>query len=331
MAASVLVVLAVAGSQPPYEEPLRLRVGTGGPGGVYHEYGSGLADAAASSRAATEIVPVETAASVDNNRLIAAGSVDAAFTLADVAALAVSGDPPFDEPLPISALARLYDNHTHLVVRSDSPYDELADLSGATVSLGAEGSGTELTAQRLLDLAELRVAPRGEERGGVSAESGGPRVQAVHLHVSESAQALAEGRVDAFFWSGGLPTRAVADLAARTPIRLIDLSDHVPAMAERHGEYFSDMPVPADTYEGVPAVRTIGVPSLLVVGDGMPAETARELTRLLFESRADLVDVHPVALSLHPRSAIATLPVPLHPGAVEYYRSVKNAYGPPAA
>ena len=86
--------------------------------------------------------------------------------------------------------------------------------------------------------------------------------------------------------------------------------------------------MPAHTYPGVPAVRTIGVPSLLVVGAHMPDDDARDLTRVLFESRSELTGIHPVALHLDTRSAIATLPVPLHPGATRYYRSVKYAHDP---
>jgi TRAP-type uncharacterized transport system substrate-binding protein len=36
-----------------------------------------------------------------------------------------------------------------------------------------------------------------------------------------------------------------------------------------------------------------------------------------------LAAAHPAAERLDIRSAIATLPVPLHPGAARYYRSVK--------
>ncbi|MDE3720601.1 TAXI family TRAP transporter solute-binding subunit [Nocardiopsis sp. N85] len=302
-------------AEPREAPPVHLSLGTGGTGGVYHEYGAALARIVSSSHGDVRITALTTAASVENNRLVAEGSLDAAFTLADVSALAVAGDPPFDEPLPINAIARLYDNHTHVVVRADSPYRSLSDLAGSTVSVGAKGSGTEMMAERLLDLVGL------EEDGGPDAG-----VHRLRLSIGGSASALERGAIDAFFWSGGLPTQAVADLAERFPIRLLDLSEHVNALSEEHGAYFSELPVPASTYPGVPAVRTIGVPSLLVVGAGMPRPTAEELTRLLFDSRAELAEIHPVALQLHPRSAIATLPVPLHPGAAGYYQEVKYAH-----
>lgn len=313
VAAGVLLVTGLTWSQRPAEAPIWLSVGTGGPGGVYHVYGAGLAEVSRSFPD-TRVTAVATAASVQNVELIADRKVDAAFTLADVAALAVAGDPPFAGPQPIAAVARLYDNHTHLVVRADSPYEAVADLAGATVSLGAAGSGTEMMAERLLALAGL------EE----DADEGG--VDRVRLSIRGSANALAEGRIDAFFWSGGLPTLAVADLAEQVPLRLVDLAEHVPALGEEYGAYFTELPVPAGTYPDIPAVRTIGVPSMLIVHADMPDKTAHRFTQLLFASRAELLDVHPVALQLSRRGAIATAPVPLHPGAARYYRSVKSAH-----
>ncbi|WP_306370569.1 TAXI family TRAP transporter solute-binding subunit [Nocardiopsis sp. CC223A] len=300
--------------------PLYLTLGTGGDGGVYHTYGAALAEIVSSRSENVHITALTTAASVENNRLVADGTVDAAFTLADVAALAVAGEPPFEEPLPIAAIARLYDNHTHVVVRADSPYQDLADLAGSAVSVGAQGSGTEMMAERLLDLVGLGEARNRREGRGV---------HRVRLSIEASADALERGDIDAFFWSGGLPTRAVAELAERHPVRLLDLSEHVTALSEEHGAHFSELPVPADTYPGVPAVRTIGVPSLLVVNADMPYAHAEELTRLLFASRTGLAEVHPVALQLHPRAAISTLPVPLHPGSADYYREVKYAHDRP--
>jgi len=310
---ALALTLVLTLSHPEGARVLRVTIGTGGSGGVYQVYGDGLAQVTTASPN-TEISTRVTGASVENLELVAGGEVDAAFTLADVAALSVAGRGPFDEPLPVAAVARLYDNHTHVVVHRDSPYEEVADLAGTTVSVGAPGSGTEMMAERLLELS------------GLGEDGDGPGVDRRQLAIEESAEALASGEADAFVWSGGLPTRAVAELAEETPIRLLDLSQHVPELVEGYGEYFSELPVPAHTYPGVPAVRTIGVPSMLVVSVHMPEEDARELTRVLFESRADMSVIHPVALHLDSRSAIATQPVPLHPGAAGYYRSVKYAH-----
>ncbi|WP_046471948.1 TAXI family TRAP transporter solute-binding subunit [Allosalinactinospora lopnorensis] len=284
-----------------------LTIATGGPGGVYHVYGASLAESALSRSARA----MPTGASVENVRLVAEGEADVGFTLADVAALAVNGQPPFDEPHSVAALARVYDNRTHLIVRDDLPVERADELAGHRVSVGDEGSGTELIADRVLELAG--VDPQDD-------------ITRRNQSIRESVLAIRAGWLDAVFWSGGLPTEAVTSMAESAPIRLIGLAEYVEPLREEHGDFFTEQSIPAGTYPGVPHVRTIGVPNLLVVSEGMPDEMAEEITRSLFAARDELVEAHPVALHLNPRVAIATLPVPLHPGAAGYYRSQKVAY-----
>lgn len=310
LALAVVAATLVAWRSNEPDDTTRVTIGTGPSGGVYDAYGRGLEDVA--SDGPTRIVARPTAASVANLRMVHEGELDAGFTLVDVAALAVAGEDPFDEPQNIRAIARLYDNHTHLVVLADSPYTSVADLAGQSVSVGAPASGTEMVADRLLDL------------GGIA--SGPDQVDRRTMDLEQSANALESGVIEAFFWSGGLPTTAVAELAERTDVRLIDLAEHLPEMSERYGPYFVEAPIPVTTYAEAPAVRTIGVPSLLVVSADLDDEVAYALTETVMQSRDRLATVHPVALHLSTRSAISTLPVELHPGAAAYFRDAKYAH-----
>ncbi|GAB95977.1 hypothetical protein BJY21_003682 [Kineosphaera limosa] len=315
--AALLVVLALVAAgawgvlHRPAPAPAPLTVATGLPGGVYYAFGQALQEATPDS--ATPLTARSSAASVENLRLVAAGEVDAGFTLADVAALAVAGQAPFDEPLPVQAVARLYDNHTHLVVLDASRVTDLRDLAGARVSLGADGSGTEMIAERLLTQASL--VP-------------GADVQVVRLDLTESVAQLQAGTIDAFFWSGGLPTEALSRLAATGSMRLIDLGEWVGPLTSAYGDHFSELPIPAGTYPGVEGVRTVGVPSLLVVHADLPVPVGQALTATLFHTRAAVGREVPAALQLSQRSAIATGSVPLHPGARRYYQEVKIANDP---
>lgn len=287
----------------------RLVIATGGKGGVYYDYGMGLADAARAAHPSAHPVSVlETAASVANLAMVADGRADVGFTLADSAALAVGGEAPFVGPQPVAAIARLYDNYTQLVVLAQAPVSTLEDLRGRRVSTGAPESGTELIAARLLGVA------------GLDADRD---VRRLRLGLAESTAALEKGSIAAFFFSGGLPTQAIAELAGRTSIRLIDLGDSVPRMRERYGEFYSELPVPSFVYGLSEDVGTVGVPNYLVVSTRMPEPEAYALTRLLFGSKPALVSAHPEARRLTHRAAIATHPVALHPGSVRYYREVK--------
>ena len=171
-----------------------ISIATGGSGGVYYPYGGGLAkilnDKLPDVRATAEV----TAASVDNLKLIRDGRADIAFTLADTLADAVAGRGPFNgRAVPAVSLAVLYSNYTHIVTLASSNIRQVGDLRGRTLSTGSPGSGTEITAVRLLSAAGIDPDREVRRQG---------------LGASESADALKDGKIDAFF-SGGLPTAAV--------------------------------------------------------------------------------------------------------------------------
>ncbi|RZU32298.1 TAXI family TRAP transporter solute-binding subunit [Blastococcus saxobsidens] len=290
------------------EPPAELVIAAGESSGVYYRYGRGLAEALAAELPGSDATAAVTSGSVDNIRRLADGNADVAFALADTAAEAVTGSGPFDAPVPVRAIARLYTNAVHVVVPADSPAQRVADLTGLRVSVGAPGSGTELTAVRLLEVA------------GVTGERS---ALTQRLGVGDSAEALAAGRLDAFFWSGGLPTEGIQELVDTVPVRLLPTDDLLVTMRAHHVEYVVEQTIRASVY-GLPAdVSGIGVPNLLLVRADMPDDLAEALTSTLFASQADLLAAHPEARHLDLRSAITTTPVPLHPGAAAYYRAAK--------
>jgi uncharacterized protein len=177
------------------------------------------------------------------------------------------------------------------------------------VSVGAPDSGVRVIAERLLAVAGLSTAAD---------------LLAVQLGIDESLAAVAAGEIDAFFWSGGLPTRGVSDLAERQPIRLLDLEDVVAPMRASFPVYAAGT-VPARSY-GIPEpVTTLLVRNFLLVGAGMPDELARALVAGLFAAQEELAAASPAALTIDLRAAIGTQPVPLHPGAERFFREEKSS------
>jgi uncharacterized protein len=282
----------------------KVRIATGSQAAVYYAYGSAIAQLIRDHLPDVQPSVLVTAASAENVNLVLAGSAEVGFTQADIA-----GEGAQRSPGQLVTLARLYDDYVHLVVRQPSDIHSLADLRGRRVSLGAPGSGTGITANRLLS-----VGPTG------LADS----LQREQLGLDESVTALREGRIDAFFFSGGLPVAAVDTLAKSVAIRLIDLHDYVPLLRRQFGEYYAERVVPSSTYSGVEPTLTIGIPNYLVVNATMPEPMAYALTRLLFEGRDALARAHPAGARLNVRSAISTPPLSLHAGAAHYYRDIKE-------
>lgn len=286
-----------------------LSIATGGTGGVYYPYGGGLArlldEYVPGIRATAEV----TSASVDNLKLIRDGRADLAFTLADTLSDAVRGAAAFEgRPVPVRSLAVLYSNYTHVVTLASSGIAGVADLRGRRVSVGSPGSGTEVIALRVLRAAGLDPEADVRRQG---------------LGATESADALKDGKIDAFFFSGGLPTAAIQDLAHTQgiAIRLLPTGDLLPVLQAAEPGLYTALDMPAGVYPGVEAaVPVVGVANVLVCPAAMDEDLAYAITRVLFEHQDQLADVHPEARKLSPARGAGGAPAPYHPGALRYYR-----------
>ncbi|MFF4892748.1 TAXI family TRAP transporter solute-binding subunit [Micromonospora chersina] len=299
LALLLLLVAGLAGCRDEPTEPVRIRIATGSPTAVYHAFGQSLAALLNRELPGVRASVVVTAASAQNVRLVGSGEAELGFTQADVL-------PPHAPEHPtVLAVARVYDDLLHLVTTAGGSVRTLADLRGRRVSVGADGSGTEVTATRLLTVAQL----------------GGTVVQE-HLGLDDSVAALRAGRIDAFFFSGGLPVRGVAELAGRTSVRMVDLGEWTEPLRSGYGQVYVTRDIPRSVY-GADPVSTVANPNYLIVRADLPTELVREVTRLLMERREELAAAHPAAGRMSPRAAIVTTPLPLHPGAAEWYRASK--------
>lgn len=307
--ATVLLAVSCAPSTAPSVQ--RLSIATGGTGGVYYPYGGGIARVISTYLPGVEATAEVTAGSIDNLKLVRDGRADLGFALADSLAEALKGTGPFADrdPAPLRALAVLYANYTQLVTFADSGIKRLADLTGRVVSTGAPGSGTEIIALRMLDAAGI------DPRRGVRRQS---------LGVAQSVDALKDGKIEAFFWSGGLPTGAVLDLitTSRRAVRFIPNDEVLPTLQRRYGaDVYHRLVIPRSAYPHLDAdVPVVGVANVLVVHERLDPKLAYGIVRVLFEHKRDLEAVHPEARSLTLETAVTGSPAPFHPGAIRYYQ-----------
>ena len=311
----VLVALPVFGFDPrefarQHGGTMRLSIATGNTGGIYYPYGGGIARIISQSLPRVDATAEVTSASVDNLKLIQQGKADIAFTFADTLDDALRGRAAFTKsPVRARTLAVLYPSYTQIATLEGRHIDRLTDLRGKVVSTGSPGSGTEVVALRLLKAVGLD-ADRDLRRQGLS--------------VNASVDALKDGKIDAFFWTGGIPTPSLLDLTSTMGLRpkLLPNDDLLPALQAEYGPslYFRSV-VPAGTYPGLTTdVAVVAVANVLVVDARMSDDLAYDLTRVLFDKQRDLAAIHPEGARLTLESAIENSPAPYHPGAIRYYR-----------
>ena len=292
----------------PYAD-VRLSVATGSRNGVYYTLGEALSTAWRDALGLrTPPVVTSTDGSINNLQLLADRKADVAFNQIDTAADRIARTAPGD-PAALRALARIYDDVVHVVV----PASLAADLGHPAAR--RPGGAREPRLRRAVHGAAgaRRARHRARTRTSRPATSGS----------TPPWSRCARAAIDAFFWSGGVPTRGVADLAASEPIRLLTVQDDLTRIHLAYPEYAPGT-VPVGTYGLTKAVTTLLLRNVLLVRAEMPDDVAYALVAALFSRQEQIAQSSPNALTIDMRAAIGTQPVPLHPGAENWFRAARN-------
>lgn len=306
----------------PEADILFFTIATGPPGGTNFPIGMALATAVSSPPGTPACddggacgVPnlvataLTTAGSVVNVKAVAAGTFDSGLAQADVIFRAFHGSG-FDfagAPLTdLRVVANLFPQFVHVVVRADSPTASIADLRDKRIAVEALGSGTRRDAE--LILAAYDVPPLPE--------------RIVAADQSDIAALLSEQRTDALVVVAGIPVPSMVNLAQRQEIRLLPIEGEPARTLTAQHRFFAADTIPAGTYPGQDAVRTLSVGAQWVVSARAPEELIFELTQALWNpaNRDLLTTGHASSRFIRLQTALRGVAIPLHPGAARYYR-----------
>ncbi|MFE6335296.1 TAXI family TRAP transporter solute-binding subunit [Streptomyces sp. NPDC057798] len=284
---------------------------TGTEAGVYHEYGERLQKELAKDMPGLTVKLETSAGSLANVRSVATGDADVTIAAAD-AVDTYETEGGANAHL-LRGVARLYDDYVQLVVPQDSDIESVADLRGKRVAIGLPKSGVRLIANRVLQAAGIDPAK------DITPRSDG---------IDTGPKRLGSG-LDAFFWSGGLPTRGLREVADTSAFRFVPIESSMVARVHEQGgatRYYRATNMPESAYETIQngsTVATMAVSNLLVTREDLDPRLTEWLTRTVLDSRDGIgAHVHSAQL-VDVRTAIYTDPLPLHEGAKRYYRSVK--------
>jgi len=300
---------ALCGGIASAQQQTTIAIATGGTGGVYYPLGGGMANVLTKYVPGYAATARVTGGSVDNLKLIGSKQSEVAMVMVDAALDALKGDDKFKgNPVDVRTLMVLYPNRMHVVSIEGKGIDKMSDLKGKRVSTGSPGSATEVMAFRVIEAAGLdKDKDMRRER----------------LGVAESTNALKDGKIDAYFWVGGLPTAAVTDLGA-TPgikIKMVDHADVLDKMNAKYGGIYTAGVIPAKTYPGQDKDNHITVvQNILVANASMTDKIAYDIVKTFIEHKDDLVAVHGEAKAIElANQAPKNSPIPWHPGATKYF------------
>ena len=288
----------------------RLTIVTGGTGGVFYPYGGGIAKILTEKLPNMQATSQVTGGSVDNCKLVAAGDADIGFSTLDSAFDAMQGTGAYakDGKLDVRVLAVLYDSFLH-VVGAQGAVTNVASLKGKQVSVGSAGSSTESIADRVLEAAGLN--PKTD-------------ITRDNLGVAESAGALKDGKVAAFFWIGGVPTAAVRDLATsgQPALQFIPTGEELVKLERQWPGLYRAFNLPANGYAGqTTAIAGLGVANVLVVSSKLKDDQVKAALEGIFNNLEEVQKIHPEARRLTLAGAAGKLAVPFHPAAEAFYKA----------
>lgn len=282
----------------------RVVVATGPAGGEYSRF---VASLTARVRGENPLTTAETAGSVENVLLIERNEARAGLAQSDVAASAITGDGMFLGTGPLGhlrAMASLFPEPVHVVVREDSGIAGLHDLVGRRVALGRVASGSRQTAMRLLAAAGVAIDQL------VGLEEPAPQV---------ALDRLAAGEIDAVIEVVAAPWRQLEIAMHASKLRLLPLDPRTieQAAADVHG--LVPLEIPGRTYPGQPSsVPTVAATALLVARDDMPDAVVTDMLELIYASAAS-GGAGVQATRLSRERATTGITIPMHPAAMRFF------------
>src|ERR1700704_2753807 len=283
-----------------------INVLTGGTSGVYYPLGVAIAKIYSDKVPNVKTQVQATKASVENLILLQQGRGEIAFTLGDSLKAAWDGDEEagFKTKMDkLRTIGAIYPNYIQIVATADSGIKTLADLKGRSLSVGAPKSGTELNSRAILGAAGLSYKDIGKVE---------------YLPFADSVDLMKSRQLNATLQSAGLGVASLKDLSTSTEITVVSVPKEV---VNKIGPPFVAVKIPANTYTGQDKdVPTAAVINYLVTSSAVSDDLAYQMTKLIFESLPELANSHVAGKEIKLETAAMGSPVPLHPGAIRYYK-----------
>jgi len=309
-----LFITAGVYAQQPKQEKLSFSIVTGGTGGVWYPLGGAIGGIIGKYVPNTEATSEATTAAIDNMKLLGAGKAGLAFAYDYHIGWANDGKVPgIPGKHKIRLVMGFYEQPLHIVTTSAAGIASVMQLKGKRVSVGAPNSGTEEQADYVLKALDI---------------DWNKDIKKEKLGASESVAALKDGKIDAFFWSGAVPTGSIIDMASTPGVKMVllpvggDTADRI--MKENPGVFHKTV-FAKGSYAGVDSdIEALAITAVLQAMDTFPAERLYQILKAIFDNKAELAAVWKGATALTPAMAVGQITPDalkyLHPGAQKFFK-----------
>ena len=283
---------------------VRLNFATGGVAGTYYPFGGAIAHML-NDNTNLRITVNSTGASAANIQLIGEGDADIAIVQNDVLSFAYNGTDIWLTPpvTNIATLMSLYPETVHVIVPADSDIHSVADLAGRRVSIGSAGSGVTANATHVLAAYGLSIND----------------ITVNNLGFADSANAMRDRTLDAFFVTSAAPNAAVTELSQSRDLRVLSFTQTAIDSILRDHPYYIQVALNSSDYPFLTeTIQVLAVQATLVASTDLDEQVAYTIVKTIIENRTDIGHVRHEDISL--QNAAASISIPLHPGAERFLR-----------
>ena len=288
----------------------KLKLATGGSSGTYYAYGNALATLVTNNND-FKVSAVTSGASAANILQISNKQADLAIVQNDVAYYAYTGTDLFatqGKQENIRIIGYMYSEVCQIVAREG--INSIEDLRGKRVSVGDAGSGVEFNAKQILGAYGITFND----------------IQKQNLSFGDSADAIKDDTLDAFFCTAGAPTTAIVELATTKNINLLSVDqDHIDILQENY-DFYKPYTVPAGTYNGVDTdTLMVTVKATLIADKDVSEDKIYNIVKALFAKD------HTASYAKFEELKVADFfdaceesTVPFHAGALKFYNEIMD-------
>ncbi len=193
----------------------------------------------------------------------------------------------------------------YFVVRKNSGIRSYADAKGKRIAVGPPGSSVAASGSLLFSAHGLTEKD----------------YKVVYLSYNEVVEGIKDNSIDGGILAGSSPVASYNELALTQDVTIIPVSPDVAKSISEKYRYFFPVTVKKGTYKGIDQdVPVIGFSSILATHEKTSADLVYKVVKAIYEHKSELVAIHKVAENLNLKNAQDGIGVPMHEGAIRYYK-----------
>jgi TRAP transporter TAXI family solute receptor len=288
----------------------RITMVGGPPSGVFGIFATGIGTYLSKNVPGLDVSVTATGGSVENPRRVNSGDAEMGLSFASDVHEGFYGLEQYkDKPVTnVRAIGLVFFGVAHAITFADSGIKTANDLAGKRVAVGTPGSGTFASAERVFRALGIW-----------------DKINRIPLLGAQAGEAMADGKADAFFWTGPEPDRVTMEAATKRPVRAIDI--YTPATKTdffKQFPYFARYVFPANSYKGITEdTSTVGIPVIWYANKDVAPALVQKMAAAVYskEGNAHMLNVHAGSRDMVPQKALQGITIPLHKGAEEHWKT----------